>query len=31
MRGRGMKRCLAHGAEHFELFVGAVVPANNLM
>jgi len=31
MRGRGMKRCLAQGAEHFELFVGAAVLANNLM
>jgi transposase, IS5 family len=31
MRGRGMKRCLAQGAEHFELFVGAAVLANDLM
>ena len=31
MRGRGMKRCLAQGAERFELFVGAAVLANNLM
>ena len=31
MRGRGMKRCRAQGAEHFELFVGAAVLANNLM
>jgi transposase, IS5 family len=31
MRGRGMKRCRAKGAEHFELFVGAAVLANNLM
>jgi IS5 family transposase len=31
IRGRGMKRCLAQGAERFELFVGAVVLANNLM
>jgi IS5 family transposase len=31
MRGRGMKRCLAQGLEHFELFVGAAVLANNLM
>ena len=31
MRGRGMKRCLAQGAEHFELFVGAAVLANNLI
>jgi transposase, IS5 family len=30
-RGRGMKRCLAEGAERFELFVGAAVLANNLM
>ena len=30
-RGRGMKRCLAEGAEHFKLFVGAAVLANNLM
>ena len=26
-----MKRCLAEGIEHFELFVGAAVLANNLM
>jgi IS5 family transposase len=31
MRGRGMKRCLAQGAERFDLFVGAAVLANNLM
>ena len=31
MRGRGMKRCRAKGADHFELFVGAAVLANNLM
>jgi len=31
MRGRGMKRCRAEGAEHFALFVGAAVLANNLM
>jgi transposase, IS5 family len=31
MRGRGMKRCHAQGAERFELFVGAAVLANNLM
>ena len=31
MRGRGMKRCRAQGREHFELFVGAAVLANNLM
>jgi IS5 family transposase len=30
-RGRGMKRCLAHGPQRFELFVGAAVLANNLM
>jgi IS5 family transposase len=30
-RGRGMKRCLAKGREHFELLVGAAVLANNLM
>jgi IS5 family transposase len=30
-RGRGMKRCRAEGREHFELFVGAAVLANNLM
>jgi IS5 family transposase len=30
-RGRGMKRCLAEGREHFELLVGAAVLANNLM
>lgn len=30
-RGRGMKRCLAEGSEHFELLVGAAVLANNLM
>lgn len=30
-RGRGMKRCLAQGREHFELLVGAAVLANNLM
>jgi transposase, IS5 family len=30
-RGRGMKRCLAEGAERFELFVAAAVLANNLM
>jgi transposase, IS5 family len=27
MRGRGMKRCLAEGAERLALFVGAVVLA----
>jgi IS5 family transposase len=31
MRGRGMKRCRADGAERFALFVGAAVLANNLM
>jgi hypothetical protein len=31
MRGRGMKRCRAEGAERFGLFVGAAVLANNLM
>jgi hypothetical protein len=31
MRGRGMKRCRATGAERFALFVGAAVLANNLM
>jgi IS5 family transposase len=30
-RGRGMKRALVEGPEHFELFVGAAVVANNLM
>jgi IS5 family transposase len=30
-RGRGMKRCLAEGRDHFELLVGAAVLANNLM
>ena len=30
-RGRGMKRCLAEGREHFEILVGAAVLANNLM
>jgi transposase, IS5 family len=31
MRGRGMKRCRAEGAERFALLVGAAVLANNLM
>jgi IS5 family transposase len=31
MRGRGMKRCRAEGAERFALFIGAAVLANNLM
>jgi IS5 family transposase len=30
-RGRGMKRCLAEGRQHFELLVGAAVLANNLL
>lgn len=30
-RGRGMKRCLAHGNQRFELFVGVTVLANNLL
>ena len=30
-RGRGMKRCLAEGREHFDLLVGAAILANNLM
>ena len=30
-RGRGMKRCLAHGEERFEIWVGAAVLANNLL
>ena len=30
-RGRGMKRCLAHGKPRFELFVGVTVLANNLL
>jgi IS5 family transposase len=30
-RGRGMKRCLLHGRERFEVFVGAAVLANNLL
>jgi transposase, IS5 family len=31
MRGRGMKRCRAEGAERFALFVGSAVLANNLI
>jgi hypothetical protein len=31
MRGRGMKRRRAEGAERFALFVGTAVLANNLM
>jgi IS5 family transposase len=30
-RGRGMKRCLAHGLDRFEVFVGVAVLANNLL
>jgi transposase, IS5 family len=30
-RGRGMKRCLAHGLERFEVFVGVAILANNLL
>ncbi len=30
-RGRGMKRCLAHGRDRFEVFVGMAVLANNLL
>lgn len=30
-RGRGMKRCLTEGREHFDVLVGAAVLANNLM
>jgi IS5 family transposase len=30
-RGRGMKRCRAHGLERFEVLVGAAVLANNLL
>jgi IS5 family transposase len=30
-RGRGMKRCLLHGLDRFEAFVGAAVLANNLL
>lgn len=31
LRGRGMKRCLTHGLERFEVFVGVAVLANNLL
>lgn len=31
MPGRGMKPCLAEGAERRALFIGAVVLAKNLM
>ena len=30
-RGRGMKRALVEGREHFEVLVGAAVLANNLL
>lgn len=30
-RGRGMKRCLLHGRDRFEVFVGVAVLANNLL
>lgn len=30
-RGRGMKRCLLHGLDRFEAFVGVAVLANNLL
>lgn len=30
-RGRGMKRCLTHGLDRFEVFVGVAVLANNLL
>ena len=30
-RGRGMKRCLAHGEERFEIWVGMAVLASNLL
>ena len=30
-RGRGMKRCLAHGEQRFCVFIGVAVLANNLM
>ncbi len=30
-RGRGMKRCLAHGKERFGVFIGVAVLANNFM
>ena len=30
-RGRGMKRCRAHGHERFAVLVGAAVLANNLL
>jgi len=31
LRGRGMRRCLAHGRERFELLIGVVVLTNNLL
>jgi IS5 family transposase len=31
LRGRGMKRCLVHGRERFDTFVGLCVLANNLL
>jgi transposase, IS5 family len=31
LRGRGMRRCLAHGRQRFELLIGAAVLANNLL
>jgi IS5 family transposase len=31
LRGRGMRRCLGHGKERFELLIGAAVLTNNLM
>jgi len=30
-RGRGMRRCRLAGRDRFEVFVGAAVPANNLL
>ena len=30
-RGRGMKRCLPHGLDRFDVFVGVAVLANNLL
>jgi IS5 family transposase len=30
-RGRGMKRCVLHGRERFDIFVGLAVLANNLL
>jgi IS5 family transposase len=30
-RGRGMKRCLAEGRQHFDCFIASTVLANNLM